>query len=203
MPFSKLKSVDVESNIFMYYLKQLINEDLVEKRDSKYGLTTKGLIMAGSLSWKTFSTRIQPRIVTMIVCKNKARKYLLYRSYRQPSLNLVGFPYGKLHLGEMVSVAAKRELKDKSGLEADLFHKGDVYVTVFDGADVVNQMLIHVFSGEQLDGTLIGKQESGECFWGSVDVVPKEEQMYGFEDIFKILSKNPKRFFFQEFVYRF
>ncbi|MBI2590266.1 MAG: NUDIX domain-containing protein [Candidatus Blackburnbacteria bacterium] len=201
LPFSKLKPVDVESNSFMYHLKQIINDGLVEKVNGKYGLTKNGLIMAGQLSWKTFDRRIQPRIVTMVVGQNSSGEFLLYRSWRQPTLNLVGFPYGKLHFGEKVLEAANRELQEKTGLQGKLAHKGDVYVTICDKADVVNQMLVHVFVGGNLRGELTNASELGVCFWSKPDELTKTEAVPWFFDILALLSKNKNKFFFRELAY--
>ena len=65
-PFSKLKSKEVEGNLFIYHLKQLITEGLVQKTsDGKYELTLEGKIYTDKLSLKTFKPRIQPKIATL------------------------------------------------------------------------------------------------------------------------------------------
>lgn len=203
LPFSKLKPQDIESNIFMYHLKLLISEGLVRKLENKkYSLTNEGVRLASGLSWKSLSTRIQPRIVTMIICKNKDGEHLLYKSKRQPTLNLVSFPYGKLHLGEKVLEAGDRELEEKAGLTARLFHRGDIYVTAWDGSDILVQMLVHVFLASNSHGEIGKGEETGECFWGRPEKISKEEKTPWFDDIYKLFKNPPRGFFFREFTYR-
>ncbi len=203
LPFSKLKPQDIESNIFMYHLKLLISEGLVKKHVSKkYALTNEGIRLAGGLSWKTFDTRIQPRIVTMIICKNSKGQLLLFKSKRQPALDLVGFPFGKLHLGESVKSAALRELEEKAGINADLLHKGDVYLTLMDGDEVLSQMLVHLFFGKKTNGEIVHTSEPWEVFWGNVPRVAKAEKAPWFDDVYELFKKPPKGFIFREFTYK-
>lgn len=204
LPFSKVKPKEVESNIFMYHLRQLIDQGLVAKFPTKtYGLTHEGLIYADRLSFKTFKPRIQPKIVTMIVCKNTKGEFLLYRKIRQPFLVHVCFPHGKLHLGESVLVAAARELKEKTNLKAQLTHRGDVYVTVFEGKAVLAAMLCHIFSGKNPTGKFTQRVDSGECFWADAEKVLKTSKtMPGFADIYQLVRKPVKNFFFKELKYQ-
>src|SRR5437899_3164953 len=99
--YANLKPEDVEGNLFMYHLRQLISKDWVAKReDGHYELTAAGHRHVDGLSFNTLTPRAQPRIVTLLVCRNKAGEYLFLRRKRQPLLGMVGFPYGKIHLGE-------------------------------------------------------------------------------------------------------
>ncbi|MDO8638731.1 MAG: NUDIX domain-containing protein, partial [Candidatus Daviesbacteria bacterium] len=126
LPFSKLKSKEIESNLFIYHLKQLILEGLVKKKaDGKYELTSEGIGFTDRLSLSNFKPRIQPKIITLIVCQNKNGEFLLYKRGKQPFLGYTGFPYGKIHLGEKITQAAERELKEKTGLFAKLNHRGN------------------------------------------------------------------------------
>ena len=201
-PFSKLKSKEVEGNLFIYHLKQLITEGLVQKTsDGKYELNLEGKIYTDKLSLKTFKPRIQPKIATLIVCQNNQGEYLLYKRKRQPFLELVGFPYGKIHLEETTLQAAQRELEEKTGLSANLKHLGEVYLTTFKDQQLLSQMLCHIFFTEDLKGRLKQSFEAGECFWGKIESFKPEELIPGVLDVYKLI-KSPSNFlFFQEFTY--
>lgn len=196
--YSKLKPQNTESNLFIYHLKQLINEGLVEKINGKYSLTKEGKVFADSLSLKNLSSRIQPKIVTLLVCKNKKGEVLLYKRKRQPFANLIGFPYGKIHLGESVLEAGKRELQEKTGLSANLSHKADVYLTIFEGKNLLSQMLCHVLVGQTPKGNLISDSEIGQCFWekGFKNTL----LMPGVKDIYDLVQ-NPAKFIFKELTF--
>jgi hypothetical protein len=127
--YAAIKPHEVEGNLFMYHLKQLIKEGLVEKdADGWYQLTTAGKLYSDRLSLKSLTPRLQARIVTLMAVEDGQGHWLFYRRKRQPLFNLVGFPYGKIHLGESVQQAAQRELKEKTGLEAELEHRGVSHV---------------------------------------------------------------------------
>src|SRR5687768_8604148 len=92
LPFSKLKPKDIESNIFMYHLKALITDGLVEKIDSKYQLTSQGQAYADSLNFKTLKRVQKPKALILLVYKNDKGECLLYKRQGQPMRGLLGFP---------------------------------------------------------------------------------------------------------------
>ncbi|MDO8639141.1 MAG: NUDIX domain-containing protein [Candidatus Daviesbacteria bacterium] len=202
LPFSKLKPQGIESNLFIYHLKLLISEGLVIKRvDGKYELTAEGIDLADRLSLENFKVRIQPKIITLIVCQNKSGEFLLYKRGKQPLLGYVGFPYGKIHLGEKITQAAERELKEKTGLFAKLNHRGNAYLTTYQNDQVLTQVFCHIFEGENPVGKLETKTEIGECFWGKIEDFKEVDFIPGFLDIYNLIKKPNKNLFFAEFAY--
>lgn len=195
--FSGLKPDEVESNLFMYHLKQLIKENLVQKRaDGLYCLTERGKAYADSLSLESFQPRLQPRIVTLLMIKNEAGEYLLYRRMRQPLINMVGFPYGKVHLGETIAQAAARELSEKTGLEATLVHRGDGYITMIQGTEPISQILFHLFLGSNPTGQLT-QSDVGEAFWADPSQVPGWELLPSVMDLVDQLNSSDRLFFLE------
>lgn len=202
LPFSKLKPKEIESNLFIYHLKQLISEGLVTKRpDGKYELTIEGINLADRLSLGNFRVRIQPKIITLIVCQNNKGEFLLYKRKKQPLLGFIGFPYGKIHLGENITQAAERELEEKTGLTGKLKHRGDVYLTTYKDIDVLAQVFCHVFESKNPKGELIKNSEIGECFWEKVTDLSDKKFILGFKDIYNLIKKPSKNLFFAEFTY--
>ena len=88
---------------------------------------------------------------------------------------------------------------EKTGLVSDLKYRGDVYLSVTDKEDeLISHMLFHVFSGEKTNGNLNSDGQYGKCFWGKIKDIPEKDQMPGFKEIVKLLSKQ-KTHFFEEF----
>ncbi len=200
--YADLKPKLVEGNLFMYHLKLLIQQDLICKRkDGRYELTSQGKLYADGLSLESFQSRIQPKIVTLIVCQNEKNEYLLYLRKREPFLGSVGFPYGKIHLGESIKTAAERELVEKTGLSAKFAHRGDAYLTVFNGREFLSQVFCHIFSGEEVRGKLKTNSSIGKCFYSKVEKIADEKFIPGFLDILKLVQKNSDGLFFEEFEY--
>jgi ADP-ribose pyrophosphatase YjhB (NUDIX family) len=198
--YADLKPDEVEGNLFMYHLRQLMAAGWVIKReDGKYELTPDGLRYAESLSLKTFSPRIQPRIVTLLVCRNEVGEVLLYRRHRQPLIGLSGFPYGKIHLGETILEAAGRELSEKTGLAARLTHRGDGYITTYVGAEMVSQIMFHLFEGTQIKGQLL-RHVDGEAHWITEAEIAEHKTLPSVIDLLRLLETHKERFF-TELVY--
>ncbi len=195
--YADIKPREVEGNLFMYHLKQLISDGLVEKCDSgKYRLTAKGKAHVDKLSLASLTPRVQPRIVTLLAVEDGNGQWLLYRRKRQPLIDTIGFPYGKIHLGESVSEAAARELLEKTGLTADLEHRGDGYATVYEGTEPVSEILFHLFYGKNPHGKLLEKSHIGEPFWSAVETVPTDHIMPNMLDLLELTrSYDGKRFF--------
>lgn len=193
--YRDIKPKDVEGNLFMYHLRRLMREGLVDKTEKGYQLTRKGLQMVDTLSLKSMSPRIQPKIVTLVACQNPSGQWLLYRRTKQPFYGKIGFPYGKIHMGEQIQTAAERELKEKTGLESELKHVGDAYLTVRDDDSLITHMLFHVFHGTNTVGELLTDTEIGECFWSSEGSIELEELMPGFLEIIRLIHKENKHFF--------
>lgn len=199
--FSQLRPKDVESNHLMYHLRRLMASGWVNKSGGAYALTSTGLLEVDRLSSVDSKPRIQPKIVTLIACKNERGEWLVYRRTRQPFKGLVGFPYGKIHLGEKVGAAAKREFKDKTGLDAALTHRGDVYLTIYDKAgELISHMLTHVFSGDVTGGKLKTESEMGTCFWQDLKKLPTKQWFPGFKEELSLLE-NTTGHFFEEYTF--
>jgi ADP-ribose pyrophosphatase YjhB (NUDIX family) len=206
--YAQLKPAEVEGNLFMYHLKQVTKAGYVEKQpDGSYTLSPAGQDYAERMSLTLMKPRFQPRVVTLIFCQDTAGRYLLYRRKRQPLIGMVGFPYGKVHLGESIQEAAERELLDKTGMTARLIHRGDGYVTIYDGDHPISQILFHLFVGDQLTGKtqtrpLAGVGSIGEAFWARVEDIAPSKLIPSVPDIIREVSIQSEERFFVELSYR-
>lgn len=200
--YADLKPANIEGNLFMYHLRRLLKEKLVHKRaDGRYELTASGQVYADRLSLKTFKPRLQPRIVSLVACQNAQGQWLLFRRKRQPLIGQVGFPYGKLHQGESVLQAAERELKEKTGLTGSLQHRGDGYITIGEGGNIVSQIMFHLFYVKNPGGKLRASSKTGQAFWSDAAAVPTGELMKSVPDLIRLLQQHPRSRFFAELSY--
>ncbi len=197
--YAGLKPKTVDGNLFVYHLKNLLKEKYILSENGVYKLTSKGQNLSDRMSFEIFKERAQPKIVTLLVIQNKGN-YLLYRRKRSPFIGSVGFPYGKIHLEEHVAEAAERELNEKTGLRASLRHRGDVYLVVYNEAELITHMLCHIFSGANYSGTLKADSPIGEVFWGKIEDLPEKKLIPGVKQIIKLLKNNKTRFFAEYFL---
>jgi ADP-ribose pyrophosphatase YjhB (NUDIX family) len=192
--YSELKPADVEGNLFMYHLKGLLNDDLIEKRDGRYTLTTRGRDSITTLSLVTGHTRKQPLILTAVVARNDAGEYLWSRWHREPNTGRISFPHGMMHYGESLTDMAALELAEKASLEAELTFRGDVYFRAMRGEKTGRHMLVHIFTASNLRP---GRQNEfrpdvSEPFWAQLNSIPKGEFLPGFYEIAQLVDDQPK-----------
>lgn len=200
--YSQLRPKEIESNHFIYHLKQLILEKLVVKNaDGSYSLSAAGKAHVDKVSLSSFRLRNQPKIVNLIACKNRKGEWLLYKRKHQPFMGLSGFPYGKIHLGETIKASSERELREKTNLKAKLTHQGDVYVTVFDGPTLITHTLFHVHSGNNPSGVLKPETPIGYCYWAKINN-NKRQYFPGFMEIYRKLNSPGNNRFFAEYTFK-
>lgn len=198
---SELRPRDVEGNLFAYHLKGLMSEGLVEKQDGGYGLSVKGKQFAGTYSLKTGRTRMQPKILTVIVCQNEQGDYLFARWHRQPNIGQVSFVHGMMHFGVSVYEMAATELAEKAGLEAEeLVYRGEVYVIGMRGEQVDRHMLVHIFEARNVHELTSPplRPEVSESFWAPLASLHPDMFVPGFYEIAQLLQSQSSGRLFEE-----
>jgi len=200
--YSQLKPKSLEGNHFMYHLKTLMREGLVVKNeDGLYLLSPEGKLNVDRLSLENYTPRKQPSIVTLITCQNEKGQWLVYKRNRQPLIGQVGFLYGKLHLGETISQAAHRELKEKTGLECELTHRGDGYITIYENDQPISQIMFHLFYGKNPYGEIKKTSKPGEASWAWQEEFKHAPYMASMSELAELLKTSKDRFFI-ELVYK-
>ncbi len=198
--FAQMKPRGIESNKFIYHLRKLIRAGYIELHKKAYILTAQGKRYAEHASLEIFAERMQPKIVTMIVLKNKKGEYLLYHRYRVPFRNMISFPYGKVHIGERFEEAAAREITEKTGLKAKLALRGSIGLCIYDEEELVSHMLVYVYMASSYTGELHKETLAGKCYWGDIKNIPPRFLMPGTKQILKLLSTPKKNFFADYFL---
>ncbi len=199
--YSELRPGEVEGNLFAYHLKRLLSEQLVEKIDTQYQLTTTGLQVVGTLSLDTGKPRRQPQILNALICQNERGEYLWSRWHRQPNLGMVSFPHGMMHYGEALSEAAARELREKAALQGTLRYRGDVYIRGRRGDVIDRHMLVHLFEATSLRPSEgVTPSNHAESFWSSLSDLKPEEFVPGFYEIAQLATQAKEDLIFADIL---
>lgn len=165
--FSALKPDGMESNIFMYHLKQLMKDGYVEKIDSAYRLAAKGLSYVDGLSTENKRPRPQPKLIAIIALHDAAGRWLLAERKIQPYIGMRMFPSGKQHRGETSAEHAVRELTEKTGLaDIPLILRGlaDVQITDAEGT-LLTHAVAHVYEGEAASAVSVPASDRFRYVW--------------------------------------
>lgn len=197
--FSELKPKQIESNLFMYHLKQLIKLGFVEKIDGAYALTPMGLAHVDKLSMKDFKHRVQAKIITILAVEHTDGSWLMLRRLHQPYIGKVGFPSGKVHYGEYLRDAAVRDLEEKTGLTGvNLQLRGSCnFIFDYDG-EIVSNIFGQIFYA-QTDQPKVEKQSEGcETYWSEKPTKETNGFIPGYLEIHQALQASDQLFFLEK-----
>lgn len=198
LPYSKLKPAGIESNQFAYHLKKLKEDGFIEKFEGGYRLAPKGLRLADYLSFKTELVRLQPKIVTIfIVFLKNGDEVLVSKRLKQPQINKLVFPSGKLHFGETLEYSVDRMSAElfcglslsfsKSGSAWLKFSKNNIcYSHIFAETFVAELSSRKELMGEDSLNTGTGHS----LFWQNVNIKFGEEWAKGSEEIFRAVQSG-------------
>lgn len=196
--FSVLKPKGLESNLFMYHLKQLIADGLVQKAEPGYTLTPLGKQFVGRVNLESLKIRVQPKILSILMVHRADGKWLLLERLHQPRLHTVGFPSGKLHFGESLLEGAQRELYEKCNLtDVDLSLKGEFILRTYRNGDIEQHMVGHVFYAD-VDDTVqvVHEVELFKSFWGDEAELFGENVFAGHQILLDQIMRHPTGHYF-------
>lgn len=145
--FRDLKKQNVDSNLFAYHLKLLQKNNFVKKVSGGYVLSEEGLRYVDRVSETDMNLRIQPKIITMLVLQNSDGNVLLQKRMKQPFIDSLTLPHGKLHIEDVsIKAAVIREAYEKIQItDIEPVHAGDCYVRVMSGIETITLTFAHIF----------------------------------------------------------
>ena len=119
LSFSELlKSLKVRDHGQLnYHLRVLLENGLIDKGE-KYSLTPLGVKMGVYVSQFQLK-ELYPVSVVCPIVKDEKDRILLVKRAKNPYKGFWAFPGGKIRIGETINDAAKREVKEETGLNID------------------------------------------------------------------------------------
>lgn len=197
--FRDMKPLNIDSNAYSYHLKMLQKDQLIIKSENHYQLSPKGLSFVDKISAEKFETRMQPKIITMLVAHDSAGKVLLWRKKKQPFINKWSIPNGKIHMTDVsVQAAAERETMEKIGVAPErVVHRAACSVRSVVTGELVSYVYAHIF--EVSFETMPDLHKDLVWFTYSelatLDTVPAVREILA--DV-----KNTRQFFYKEYDYQ-
>jgi 8-oxo-dGTP pyrophosphatase MutT (NUDIX family) len=165
--FSELKPEGMESNIFMYHLKQLLSQGYVDKIGTGYQLAPKGLSYVDGLSTTNHKPREQPKLIAIIALHDDTGRWLLAERKIQPYIGTRMFPSGKQHRGETSAEHVSRELQEKTGLsDIPLLYRGtaDIQISTADD-EPLTHAVASVYEGQLFAAALPDETDRFRFVW--------------------------------------
>ena len=174
--FNQLWAKEGESNTFSYHLKQLIEENLIEKKLDGYYLTLEGKKIAISLDGSSGELKKQPLISILMVVFNNEGQILLYQRLKEPFFGIYGFPGAKLDFGETVLDCAKRELFEETNLSCDFEEVGLLNYSTYEDKNLAYHHVQFVIKCTNPRGILKEVDREGNFSWASKEDFLSKEQ---------------------------
>ncbi len=149
---SKLKFNEIEkalktrSNKLDYHLKKLIKKGILEKEKEAYKLTDSSEYLIPYISKKN---SILPVLLILIGDQKEA---FLYERQKRPYKNLLSMPGGRLLLGENISDAVIRIMKDKHGINAKMKKINSISLEhVYKNKKIIHSFLLILITAKTKD----------------------------------------------------
>ncbi len=206
--FSELqKGTKLSSDHFSFHIKKLIEEGYVEKGAKHYKLTHQGKEYANRMDTDDKTIERQPKVSVAITLERRndkgEREFLFQQRKKNPYYDFWGRVGGKVRWGESVIEAAKRELKEETGLEADfeyrlLYHKRDFNKAT--GALLEDKIFLCVYA-TAYRGQLIEQFEGGVNRWMTNEEFHQQPKRFVSVDDFMDLIDKGETFAEREFYY--
>lgn len=197
--FRDLRPENVDSNLYSYHLKQLLNDKMVDKVEGKgYRLSPAGLRYVDYISLEYFVPRWQPKVMTKIVCRDEQGRILLLPRIKQPFIDTMSLVSGKVHYEDVsVLAAAQRELAAQLSVSHKIpIHRGVVELDIFIASERVSHTLEHIF-----EVTLSAEDvQSASAQWREEGSLMGLVTYPGTHDILTLLAANKQFFYAQKYI---
>lgn len=173
------KATGLTSDHANFHIKKLVGVGYVEKTEDGYILTRDGKEYANRMDTDEMKIEKQPKTSVLLVIENDKGEVLSQERLKQPYYGFWGRQSGKMRWGEHLLDAAARELKEETGLTADLqfagiYHKMDY----LKNGELLEDKYFFVVYGSNPKGTFIHDMEGHHNEWLTVDDLLKKKKVF-------------------------
>jgi ADP-ribose pyrophosphatase YjhB (NUDIX family)/biotin operon repressor len=206
--FSEIqRATGLSSDHVNFHIKKLVSEGYAEKISKGYRLTHKGKEYANRLDTDEKVIEKQPKVSVAITLERKneqgEREFLFQQRKKNPYFDFWGRPGGKVRWGESILEAARRELKEETGLGADftykmLYHKRDFNKKT---GELLEDKIFLCVHAESHQGRLIETFEGGVNQWMTHQEFMMQDKRFTSVDEFLELMDKGESFVERSFFY--
>lgn len=175
------KPTELDSAHFKFHIARLVQLGFIQKEiDSNYSLTTLGKEYANRLDTDKNTIEKQPKLSVLLAIEKGDGRLLFQQRLKQPFYGFWSLPTGKISWGEEVTEAGARELKEETGLVADLRVSGLQHkIDRKKGTeDLLEDKFFTVIHGTNPTGELITDMEGHHNERLSIDEVLQKEKVF-------------------------
>lgn len=173
--YGQLKPADMDGNVFTYHLKQLLQDNYIDKSDDgDYALSGKG---RDYIVHRYEDPLLQAHSILLIVVR-RGDQWLMRERLVQPLLGMTGFVHGEPFAGTNVVAVAQQRLTDKTGIVTPLTLHSSGLITMNRDDQTESYSHAIILYGETNDDITIHQDLTGRNSWMSlsemsaIDVLP-------------------------------
>ena len=179
--FSELqKMTGLESDYFKFHIAKLVEIGYVVKNSiNRYELTVDGKEHANKLDTDNNSIERQPKPAVLLLIDGGNEKYLFQQRLKHPYYGFWGLLGGKIRWGETIHSAAARELKEETGLTADIEFVGVYHEhSGSNEGKLLEDKIFFMMKCTNVTGTLIEEFEGGVNKYMTIDQTKHLDKKY-------------------------
>jgi len=176
--YSELQPEKVPNDLFNYHLQHLVKKEFIEKSDSGYSLSIKGIKhVADPYPTNDAITSLFKINVITILSRVVDGKIEILNQVRKsnPSYGKVGVMGGVVLKGELIEPAATRKLKQETGLEAKFKLVGSERRIMYKNVELFSDLVFPIAYANEYSGDLVVDSDFGHNMWVSIDEAIKNE----------------------------
>jgi ADP-ribose pyrophosphatase YjhB (NUDIX family) len=167
-----MRAGEIKNDRYLYHLKYLQKNKLIEKKDDRYYLTEKGSSFIANLDAQGKMYSLFKISVAVHVFRNDHQEILVQKRLRNPFYGDHSGVAGKVKYGESVSDACKRKLLEETGLIGEATPVGTLRkIRRNTDYKVLEDTLYYECYVNEPEGKLDKKNEFGENYWYSTEKV--------------------------------
>ncbi len=155
------------SSNFDYHLKKLMSDGFIVKDDDVYKLSNIGISFISSLDGVEIENKKKPLSCSFALAF-KDGKVLLSRRKKQPFINHLNIPGGKIEFGNFSKEEAIREFEEETGLiPSRVTLKVIAEKITYDKEtnDISHHIIGFFYLVDEFVGELKKNTREGDCFW--------------------------------------
>lgn len=176
--YSELYKKDIPNDLFNYHLQYLVKKGYVSKVKSGYKLSVAGVKhVADPYTVNNAITSLFKINVITIVSRVVDGKIQILNQVRKsnPSYGKVGVMGGVVLKGEKIEDAARRKLKQETGLDADFKLVGCERRIMYKGEEIFSDVMFPIAFAKKYSGSLISESDFGSNMWVPISQAIKNE----------------------------
>ncbi len=173
-----MKPDKVPNDLFNYHLQFLVKKEMVVKSGEGYSLSETGIkhVADPYPHNNALTSLFKINVITIVSRKIKGKIEILNQvRTSNPSYGKVGIMGGVVLKGELIEPAAKRKLKQETGLDADFRLVGCERRIMYKKGEIFSDVMFPIAYSDFVSGELIEDTEFGHNMWVSIDEAIKNE----------------------------